>query len=86
MDFESTYAQYILGKWGLSYSLALVSLISFCTVRSISAQTKGQTNSKWFFQAEVSYKKRMNKFDFTTCRLDVFVRFLEESEDTKKDI
>ena len=44
--------------------------------------TKGQTNSK-FFQADVSSKKRTNKFDFTTCQL-VFVRFLEESEDTKK--
>ena len=45
--------------------------------------TNGQTISKWFFQADVSSKKRTNKFDFTTCRL-VFVRFLEESEDTKK--
>ena len=26
---------------------------------------KGQTNSKWFFEAEVSSKTRMNKFDFT---------------------
>ena len=43
----------------------------------------GQTNSKWFLQAEVSPKKRTNKFDFATCPL-VFVRFLEESEDTKK--
>ena len=44
---------------------------------------KGQTNSKWFFQTDVSSNKRMNKFNFTTCRL-VFVHFLEESEDTKK--
>ena len=44
---------------------------------------KGQTNSKWFFQADVSSKKRMNKFVFTTCRL-VFVHFFEESKDTKK--
>ena len=44
---------------------------------------KGQTNLKLFFQADVSSKKRTNKFDFTTCRL-VFVRFLEESEDTNK--
>ena len=36
-----------------------------------------------FFQADVSSKKRTNKFNFTTCRL-VFVRFLEESEDTEK--
>ena len=26
---------------------------------------KGQTNSKWFFQADVSSKKQTNKFDFT---------------------
>ena len=45
--------------------------------------SKGQTNSKLFFQAEVFSKKRTNKFDFTTCRL-VFVRFLEESEDAKR--
>ena len=45
--------------------------------------TKGQTNLKWFFQADISSEKWMNKFNFTTCRL-VFVRFLEESEDTKK--
>ena len=45
--------------------------------------TKGQTNSKWFFKAKVSLNERTDKFDFTTCWL-VFVRFLEESEDTKK--
>ena len=27
---------------------------------------KGQTNSKYFFQANVSCKKQTNKFDFTT--------------------
>ena len=27
---------------------------------------KGQTNSKWLFQAEVSSKKRTNEFNFTT--------------------
>ena len=36
-----------------------------------------------FFQADVSYKKQMNKLDFTTMRL-VFVHFLEEIEGTKK--
>ena len=45
--------------------------------------TKGRTNSKLFFQADVSSKKQTNKFDFTTCRL-VSVCFLEESGDTKK--
>ena len=43
---------------------------------------KGQTSSKWFFQADVSSKKRTNKLCFTTCRL-VFVRILEESEETR---
>ena len=43
---------------------------------------KGQTNSKSFFQANVSSKKRTNKFNFTTCQL-AFVCFLEESEDNK---
>ena len=37
----------------------------------------GQTNSKLFFQADVSSKKRTNEFDFTTMRL-VFVRFLKD--------
>ena len=44
---------------------------------------KGQTNKKLFFQADVSSKKRTNKFDFTTFRI-VFVCSLEESEDIKK--
>ena len=46
--------------------------------------SKGQTKSKWFFLP----KKRTNEFYFTTYydtsgRL-VFVRFLDEIEDTKK--
>ena len=28
---------------------------------------KGQTNSKWFFQADIPSKKLTNKFNFTTC-------------------
>ena len=43
---------------------------------------KGQTNSKWFFQADISSIKRTNKFDFTTCQL-VFVRFLKKVKTTK---
>ena len=31
---------------------------------SISVYAKGQTNSKWFFEADVSSKKWTNKFDF----------------------
>ena len=44
---------------------------------------KAQLISKKNCQAEDSSKKRMNEFVFTTMRL-VFVRFLEEIEDTKK--
>ena len=36
--------------------------------------SKGQTKLKWFFQADVSSKKRMNTFDFTTMipQVDLF--------------
>ena len=44
---------------------------------------KGQIISKANYQAVNSSKKRTNEFDFTTMR-HVFVRFLEEIEDTKK--
>ena len=33
---------------------------------SIELLIKGQAMSKWFFQANVSSKKRTNEFDFTT--------------------
>ena len=45
--------------------------------------TKGQLISKANCQAVNSSKKRTNEFVFTTMR-HVFVRFLEEIEDTKK--
>ena len=45
--------------------------------------TKGQIISKANCQAVNSSKKRTNEFVFTTMRR-VFVRFLEEIEDTKK--
>ena len=44
---------------------------------------KGQIISKANCQAMNSSKKRTNEFVFTTMR-HVFVRFLEEIEDTKK--
>ena len=39
-----------------------------------SSPAKGQRKSKWFFQADVSYKKRTNEFDFTTMipQVDLF--------------
>ena len=45
--------------------------------------TKVQLISKANCQATNSSKKRTNEFDFTTIQL-VFIRFLEEIEDTKK--
>ena len=44
---------------------------------------KGKLISKANCQAEDSSKKRTNEFVFTSMRR-VFVRFLEEIEDTKK--
>ena len=48
----------------------------------MSCSSKGKTKSKQFFQADVSSKKRMNKFYFTTMK-PCFFSFLEV-EDTKK--
>ena len=45
--------------------------------------SKGQVILKVNYQALNSSKKRTNEFVFTTMRR-VFVRFLEEVEDTKK--
>ena len=43
---------------------------------------KGETKSKQFFKPTFPPKKQTYEFNFTTMRL-VFVRFLEEIEDTK---
>ena len=54
-------------------------------IRAGFGPTKGYKKLKRFFQADVSSKKWKNEFYFTTetsGRL-VFVRFLEEIEDTK---
>ena len=45
-------------------------------IQLLGRASKGQTKSKWFFQADVSSKKRMYEFNFTTMRL-VFVRLLK---------
>ena len=50
-----------------------------------STSDKGQLISKANCQAVNSSKKRTNEFVFTTMRR-VFVRFLEEIEDTKKNL
>ena len=53
--------------------------------RQISTLTKGQLISKANCQAVNSSKKRTNEFVYTTTmQRSVFVRFLEEIEDTKK--
>ena len=49
----------------------------------VTAVSKGQLISKANCQAVNSSKKRMNEFVFTSMRR-VFVRFLEEIEDSEK--
>ena len=45
---------------------------SFCNVWFTNLIIiKGQTKSKWFFQADVSSKKQTNEFDFTTMKPQV---------------
>ena len=48
--------------------------------------TKGQTKSKWFFQADISKKtkEQIQLYYYDTLGRFVFVRFLEEIEDTEK--
>ena len=49
--------------------------------------TKGQIISKRLLVSSYSSKKRMNEFGFlpkTVLKTNLFVRFLEESEDAKK--
>ena len=46
-------------------------LIHLARNRIYKKTTKGQKNSKWFFQVDVSSKKRTNKFDFTTMKPQV---------------
>ena len=47
---------------------------------------KGQKNSKWIFQADVSSKKRMNEFYFTTMKpqVDLFSFFFWRKLKTPK--
>ena len=51
---------------------------------SLKEAAKGQLISKANGQAVNSSKKRTNEFIFTTMRC-IFVNFLEEIEDTKKN-
>ena len=56
---------------------------AFLVLSFFKPGAKGQLISKANCQAVNSSKKRTNEFVFTTMRR-VFVRFLEEIEDTKK--
>ena len=67
-------------------SLEKVLYVQYCTFKKwqIILQIKGQTKSKWFFQADVSSNERTNKFNFTTmiplrstCFLFVFWKKLK---------
>ena len=58
-----------------------VQTVQWCTL--FERILKGQIISKANCQVVNSSKKRTNEFVFTTMRR-VFVRFLEEIEDTKK--
>ena len=49
----------------------------------IDISHKGQTNSKWFFQADVSSKKWTKKFDFTTF-VDLFSSVFWKKVKTQK--
>ena len=51
-----------------------------------SIYIKGQTNSKWFFQAKVSSKTRTNEFNFTTIKVqfDLFSFILWKKLKTPK--
>ena len=58
-----------------------------CTVSTSTNSTKGQLISKCLFGIFNSSKKRTKKIDLITMLpqvVIVFVRFLEEFEDTKK--
>ena len=54
-------------------------------LQRINMPFKGQLISKANYQSENSSKNQTNEFVFTTMRR-VFVRFLENIEDTKKNI
>ena len=56
----------------------------YIVIKVINKAAKGQLILKANFQAVNSSKKRTNEFIFTTMRR-VFVHFLEEIEDLKKN-
>ena len=59
-------------------------------IQSYTSQvrTKGQTKSKWFFQADVSSKKPTNEFDFNTVipLVNLFLFVFWKKLKTPKDI
>ena len=76
-------------KWDGKYSEGafLFTLLNTPLKNNLLCQLKGQTNSKWFFQANVSSKKKSEQIRLYYCDTSgrlVFVRFLEEIDDSKK--
>ena len=89
----ASFATYVLIDENnvLDANTAFVSLTLFNLLRVplnilpmlVSITSKGHLISKANCQVVISSKKRTNEFVFTTMRR-VFVRFLEEIEDTKR--
>ena len=52
----------------IAKTLKLILLVSEISLKPSAIVSKGQKKAKWFFQVEVSSKKRMNKFYFTTMK------------------
>ena len=65
-------------KYSSYYTYSLVNFPYFSNIRTVQLKkknlSKGQTKSKWFFQADVSSKKWTNEFNFTTMipQVDLF--------------
>ena len=70
-------------KWKPTYDILSCKTDFWMSFYKMNHCIEGQLISKAKFQVVNSSKKRTNKFNFTTMRR-VFVRFLEEIEDTKK--
>ena len=65
-------------------TVMILSLIVFTDWLFYEHMAKGQKKSKWFFQDDVSSKKTNERILLYYYEQLVFVRFLEEIEDTKK--
>ena len=59
---------HIFEVWTSKFKCSYLILILSRKNATVVVVSKGQTKSKWFFQADVSSKKWMNEFDFTNFR------------------